>query len=152
MTDSIRIRAATHDDAATLALFNTSMALETEDMTLDPPTVRAGVDTMLAQPGLGFYLVAVENGATVGSLMITSEWSDWRNGLFWWIQSVYVVPSSRRKGVFSRLFDEVRRMATEQNTVCGLRLYVERDNKPAQQTYRGQGMEETAYRLYQTNL
>jgi ribosomal protein S18 acetylase RimI-like enzyme len=149
MTDSIRIRAAIQADAATLAQFNASMALETERQTLDPATVRAGVDTMLNQPGLGFYLVAVDKGATVGSLMITSEWSDWRNRLFWWIQSVYVIPQSRRQGVFSRLFAEVQRMAAEQGNVCALRLYVERDNGPAQQTYRRLGMTETPYRLYQ---
>ena len=152
MTNSIRIRAAIQGDAATLAQFNAAMALETEDLALDPATVRAGVDTMLNQPSLGFYLVAVNNGATVGSLMITSEWSDWRNGLFWWIQSVYVTPQSRRLGVFSRLFAEVRTMAAAQGNVCGLRLYVERDNGPAQQTYRRQTMTETPYRLYQLTL
>lgn len=149
MNDSILIRHANAEDAAVLAQFNASMALETEGRTLAPDTVRKGVEAMLRHSDFGFYLIAETGDTPVGSLMITSEWSDWRNGLFWWIQSVYVVPGKRRHGVFSSLFRQVFDMTAERNDIRGLRLYVERDNVAAQTTYRALGMTETAYRLYE---
>jgi GNAT superfamily N-acetyltransferase len=149
MNDSILIRHANAEDAAVLAQFNARMALETEGRTLAPDTVRKGVEAMLRHSDFGFYLIAETGDTPVGSLMITSEWSDWRNGLFWWIQSVYVVPGKRRHGVFSSLFRQVFDMTAERNDIRGLRLYVERDNVAAQTTYRALGMTETAYRLYE---
>jgi predicted GNAT family acetyltransferase len=149
MNDSILIRHASPEDAAVLAAFNARMALETEGRALDPDTVRKGVEAMLQHSDFGFYLIAEEGDAPVGCLMITSEWSDWRNGLFWWIQSVYVVPEKRRHGVFSSLFRQLGKMTTDRDDICGLRLYVERDNLAAQSTYHALGMKETPYRLFE---
>ncbi|UTW44451.1 GNAT family N-acetyltransferase [bacterium SCSIO 12696] len=144
-----RIREATEADRDSLVAFNCAMALETEDKVLPRDTVAAGVANLLQRPELGFYLVAEESGEVVASLMITGEWSDWRNGLFWWIQSVYVRPEYRRRGIYRQLYQEVERLAQERGDVCGFRLYVERDNLRAQQTYRALGMEETVYQMYE---
>ena len=100
MPDDLTIRRATVDDAETLARFNEAMAAETEDKTLDPDTVRAGVRAVFDKPEQAFYLVAERDGSIIGSLMITTEWSDWRNANFWWIQSVYVRPAARRAGIY----------------------------------------------------
>ena len=143
------IRQAEARDADTLAAFNSAMAFETEGKRLRDAVVGAGVRRLLADAQLGFYLVAEAEGATVASLMVTTEWSDWRNGRFWWIQSVYVRPEWRRRGVFSALYAHVLRAAAEQPDVCGLRLYVERENHAAQATYRSLGMEETDYLLFE---
>ena len=145
----LTIRLATPPDAETIAAFNEAIARETEGKTLDPATIRAGVRGLLARRDLGFYLVAEDGGSLVGQLMITYEWSDWRNGLFWWIQSVYVVPEARRKGVYRRLHVHVREMARREKGICGLRLYVEKGNAVAQETYRKMGMLETDYRLFE---
>jgi GNAT superfamily N-acetyltransferase len=104
------------------------------------------------EPGQAFYLVAERDGATVGSLMITTEWSDWRNADFWWIQSVYVRPGERRAGVYTALHRDVRRRARAAEDVCGLRLYVERDNAAAQAAYEELGMEAPPYRMYEETL
>lgn len=149
----ITIRTATDDDVSTLTQFNLAMARETEDRMLDPDTVRVGVQALLDNPSRGFYLVAEQDDAVVGSLMITTEWSDWRNAVFWWVQSVYVRPEARRQGVYSTLYDRVKaRAATEQPAVCGIRLYVERANAAAQQAYLALGMRETSYRFYEEML
>jgi GNAT superfamily N-acetyltransferase len=152
MPDDIAVRAATRADADTLAQFNRAMADETEDKALDPETVRNGVEALFDDPSRGFYLVAEAEGRLVGSLMITTEWSDWRNGRFWWIQSVYVRPDARRRGVYRALHRAVRRRARDRTDVCGLRLYVERGNAAARETYEALGMTETAYRLYEEML
>ncbi len=144
----IRIRAARTDDCESLAAFNAAMALETEDKSLDPAVLRAGVARVLAEPARGFYLVAEIDGAAAGCLMVTFEWSDWRNGDWWWLQSVYVAPAHRRHGVFRALYAEVERRAIERNDVVGVRLYVERDNVRAQRTYASLGLREEHYRLY----
>ena len=136
-------------DAAALVDFNRAMARETEDKELDVETVTAGVATLLAEPARGFYVVARQGGALVGSLMITKEWSDWRCGDFWWIQSVYVRPTARRQGVYRRLYEFVQARAAGADNVCGFRLYVERDNHRAQQTYEALGMHESVYRMYE---
>ena len=125
------------------------MARETEDQALDTETVQAGVAKLFDSPQHGFYLVVESEGAVVGSLMITHEWSDWRDGLWWWIQSVYVVPNFRRQGVFSALYREVTTLARQDNRICGLRLYVEKDNTNAQQVYAHLGMSEAPYRVYE---
>jgi GNAT superfamily N-acetyltransferase len=145
----LTIRRATPADAETIASFNEAMAAETEAKTLDPATIRAGVRGLLTRPDLGFYLVAEDGGSFVGQLMITFEWSDWRNGLFWWIQSVYVSPEERRKGIYRRLHAHVTEMAWKEGGVCGLRLYVERENSTAMETYRRMGMLETHYLLFE---
>jgi len=152
MPDAPTIRRATPDDAETLARFNEAMAEETEDKTLDPDTVRAGVRAVFERPEQAFYLVAERAGAIVGALMITTEWSDWRNADFWWIQSVYVRPEARRTGVYTALHRDVRRRAQSTEGVCGLRLYVERDNAAAQAAYEARGMDEPPYRMYEETL
>ena len=152
MPDDLTIRRATVDDAETLARFNEAMAAETEDKTLDPDTVRAGVRAVFDKPEQAFYLVAERDGSIIGSLMITTEWSDWRNANFWWIQSVYVRPAARRAGVYTALHREVRRRARDADGVCGLRLYVERDNAAAQAAYKELGMDAPPYRMYEEML
>lgn len=148
----LRIRPALLGDAATIAEFNRAMARETEHLELDPVRVRAGVEAVLGDPAKGFYLVAESGGRVVGQLMITFEWSDWRNGSFWWIQSVYVDAAARGAGVYKRLYEQVRTMAAEAGNVCGLRLYVERDNKRARDVYYRQGMRPTAYEMYEVDF
>ena len=143
------IRAATPADVETIASFNEAMATETEGKTLDPATIRAGVRGLFARPDLGFYVVAEDGGRIVGQLMITYEWSDWRDGVFWWIQSVYVRPGTRGKGVYRALHAHVRTMAKAAGGVCGFRLYVEKENAAAQETYRRLGMHETPYVLFE---
>ena len=146
------VRPATESDAATIADFNRAMAWETEHKTLDPATIHAGVHSLLSRPEYGFYLVAETETQVVGCLLVTFEWSDWRNGLFWWIQSVYVHPDFRRRGVFKALYGAVEAKARETPDVCGLRLYVERDNDTAQKTYAALGMTETPYRLFEAEF
>ncbi len=142
---SITVRPAVPADADQIARCNLAMASETERKRLDPVIVGAGVRAVLDDPGRGRYLVAEQEGRIVGQLMLTYEWSDWRNGLFWWIQSVYVEPSARRTGVFRALHAHVERLARADPGVCGLRLYVERANHRAQATYRGCGMHDSGY-------
>lgn len=144
-------RPAQSDDAEAIARFNQAMALETEHKTLDPATLRRGVQRLFDEPSHGRYLVAEsEQGEVVGCLMITYEWSDWRDGQIWWIQSVYVDPGHRRRGIFKKLYHAVRELGSEAGGVCGYRLYVERDNARAQQTYASLGMEQTPYLVYES--
>ncbi|MEM7204798.1 MAG: GNAT family N-acetyltransferase [Planctomycetota bacterium] len=143
-------RAATVDDAAVIARFNQAMAQETEGKALDLTTLSAGVRRVFDEPSHGRYLVAEsEAGDVAGCLLITFEWSDWRNGQFWWIQSVYVHPEHRRRGVFQLLYRTVRQLGDQAGSVCGYRLYVERDNTRAQQTYRDLGMTQTPYLMFE---
>jgi ribosomal protein S18 acetylase RimI-like enzyme len=152
-SEEIRLRLAEARDLEALVEFNRAMALETEGRELDTGVLRAGVEGLLREPRHGFYVVAEASdgpqGEVVGSLMVTYEWSDWRNGLFWWIQSVYVTRPFRRRGIYRRLYEFVKARAAREETVCGFRLYVERDNEIAQQTYRRLGMEETHYKLFE---
>ena len=147
MNETIRVGQA--QDAAALTEFNIAMALETESRRLDRDTVIAGVLSLLGNPAAGFYMVAEQNGQVVAGLMVTFEWSDWRNGCFWWIQSVYVLPSHRRRGIFTRLYQAVKTMAEAREDICGLRLYVEQNNAVAQSTYESLGMDETHYDMYE---
>ncbi len=149
---SLIVRPATGADTDIIARFNRAMAAETEGLELDPDRVRAGVAAVLSDAGKGFYLIAEEEGRAVGQLMVTFEWSDWRNGNFWWIQSVYVEPAHRRQGVFRRLYAETLERARSQSGVCGLRLYVEENNRRAQQAYESLGMRLTPYRLYEVDF
>lgn len=144
-----RIRPATARDAATLARWNRAMAMETEDKSLDPERTLRGVQGVFDDPRRGFYLVAEREGVPVGGLLVTYEWSDWRNGDFWWIQSVYVEAEARRTGVFRALYDEVIRRARAAGAV-GVRLYVERANRVAQSTYAALGMRSSDYLMFET--
>lgn len=148
-SSSIAVGRATTEDVAAIAQFNIAMAAETEDLALDPQTVHAGVAAVVSDDRRGFYLVARSDGKAVGSLMITYEWSDWRNGNLWWIQSVYVVPSARKQGIFRLLYDNVISLAKQSRDTAGVRLYVEKDNRGAQEVYRKLGMAETAYRVFE---
>lgn len=145
----LTLRAADPRDLDVLVEFNAAMAMETEALSLDRERLRAGVAALLADPAKGRYRLAERAGEVVGALMLTREWSDWRCGDWWWIQSVYVRADARRAGVFRALFDSVAAEARADAGVCGLRLYVERDNLRAQTTYRALGMDETHYRLFE---
>lgn len=149
MSDTVRIRPASAADAGLLVEFNRAMAAESEDKGLDVATLERGVEHLLGHPDDGFYVMAERHGQPAGCLMVTYEWSDWRNGRFWWIQSVYVLPQHRRSGVYRALHAHVRERAGRDPEACGLRLYVERDNAGAMATYRALGMIETRYRLYE---
>ena len=145
----VTVHPATAADADVLVAFNIAMAKESEDKRLDAAQLRRGVQAALADPGLGCYFCAESAGTTVGALMVTYEWSDWRNGRFWWIQSVYVDARWRRRGVYRALHEHVLRRARADARSCGVRLYVERENDTAQQTYLAMGMAETRYRLFE---
>ena len=125
------------------------MARETEEKEVSTEVAEAGVAGLFERPGAGFYVVAERGGEVAGSLMVTPEWSDWRNGWFWWVQSVYVRPEHRRAGIYRALYEHVRLDAAGTPDVCGLRLYVERENEGARAVYQRLGMEETSYRLYE---
>lgn len=146
---ALTLRRANEADADTIAAFNSAMALATEGKQLIPEVIGAGVRRLMASPQLGFYCVAEHEGRVVGCLLVTHEWSDWRNGLLWWIQSVYVLPQWRRRGVYRQLYDFVREQAKAEPGVCGFRLYVEKDNAVAQATYRALGMVATDYLLFE---
>ena len=152
MSDAIKIRRATHEDAEFIVESNIAMAGETEDLALDEAKVRAGVGAVLADSSLGFYLVAEIDGRPVGQLMVTYEWSDWRNGLWWWIQSVYVRPEYRRRGVYSALHRHVTEAAQAAGGVCGIRLYVEQENTVAQGVYQSLDMYRTRYHMYEVEF
>jgi len=149
MADEIQIRLAEVKDADVLAKANMAMAWETERKRLDGDTIRQGVRAVFDDAQRGFYVVAMKDGQFAGSLMVTFEWSDWRAGLIWWIQSVYVQPPFRRHGVFRRLYRFVEARAAQRSDVCGLRLYVEQSNHVARQVYADAGLQETRYRIYE---
>lgn len=148
----ISIRRARLEDAATIVLNNLAMALETENKALDPTTARAGVDEALKNPRHGFYMLAEKEGRVVGQTLITCEWSDWRNADFWWIQSVYVDPDERNSGVFRALYQHVLKEAKADPKVCGLRLYVHRDNRRANSVYSSLGMDRAHYEMFEADF
>ena len=148
----IHIRQATLLDSATIADFNSRMAWETEHRRLDPDRVQKGVTALLNDSSKGTYFIAESDDSIVGQLLITFEWSDWRNGTFWWIQSVYVTENFRGRGVFRSLFQHVQKLAKESRDVCGLRLYVEGGNDGAQGTYTRLGMKRTSYEIFETDF
>ena len=143
------IRIATRADAEAMVEFNQAMALETEGKHLNEDVLKKGVSAVFDDPQKGFYVVADDGGRIVGGLMITYEWSDWRNGWFWYVQSVYVRPEARGKRVYSQLYEFVKERATEKANVCGFRLYVEKENEHAQRVYKKLGMEETYYLMFE---
>lgn len=143
----ITIRPARTEDAVSICEHNRATAEETEGRVLDPSTAWEGVRAVFDDPSQGFYLIAETGGRIIGQCMITYEWSDWRCGTFWWIQSVYVVPCMRRAGIFTRIFREISERAKRHPGVVGLRLYVDRHNAPALEAYSKLGMQETRYLL-----
>lgn len=145
----MKIRLAKEPDIDALVEFNQAMAFETEGKRLDEATLTAGVRAVFSKGDRGFYVVAEENGKVLGGLLVTREWSDWRNAWFWWIQSVYVVPEARGKGFYRELSAFVWAMAREAGDVCGIRLYVEKENRVAQAVYQRLGMHETEYLMYE---
>ena len=150
--DNIAIRVASPADAEFLVRGNAEMALETEHVSLDFDRLRDGVHAVFDNPALGVYYVAMVGTRRTGMMMITYEWSDWRNGVFWWIQSVFVEPQFRSQGVFKALYGTVADLATATPGVVGLRLYVENSNSRAQNTYQGVGMKRTAYQMFETDF
>lgn len=143
------IRRGNSADADVLAAFNAAMALETEERKLDGPTLLRGVQMLLADEQRGAYFVAEECATKrlAGQLLITREWSDWRAGEFWWIQSVYVRPEDRRQGVFRQLMQHVEQAARQDNLCTGLRLYVDGSNQSAKQVYQTLGWCKTHYQV-----
>jgi ribosomal protein S18 acetylase RimI-like enzyme len=144
----ITIRKAVQNDETAIADFQLKMAWETEKLSLNPELVEKGVRAVFTNQCHGQYWVAEDNGKIVSSLLITYEWSDWRNTNIWWIQSVYVIPEYRRTGVFRSMYTIIRNEAEKQN-IAGLRLYVELNNTRAQKTYEALGMNNCHYSLYE---
>ena len=152
MSNELLIRMGEAHDAPTLVKSNVAMAWETEQKKLSPDVVARGVRNLLSNPRNGFYVLAEIDHEVVGSLMVTYEWSDWRDALFWWIQSVYIKPAFRKRGVFRRLYEFVKEEALHETGVCGLRLYVEQGNIIAQKTYESIGMIPAPYRFYEESF
>lgn len=150
-TSGVTVRTATVKDAATIALFNIRMAMETENLKLDPTVVEHGVKNLFAAASRGTYYLAELDGMIVGCLMITHEWSDWRNGDMWWIQSVYVAPEARKAGVFRSLYTHAEQLAREAGVVA-IRLYVDRHNERAKATYQKMGLQLTEYDVMHKSL
>ena len=148
----LKIREAALSDAPIIADFNVRLAEESEALRLDTAIVRTGVAAVLKDPAKGTYYVAVVEGAVAGQLMITYEWSDWRNGQIWWIQSVFVKPEFRRAGVFRALYNHVQTLARTRKDVCSLRLYVHAENTRASQSYERLGMTRTHYEIFELDL
>ena len=146
------IRLATLDDIDVIAEFNSLLAQETEGRTLDGALLKRGVSALLGDPAKGLYFLAIDGGKPVGQLMITTEWSDWRNGNFWWIQSVYVRKEVRGTGVFRQLYEHVLTEAQARTDVVGLRLYVDRQNEAAQATYARLGMSKSEYEMFELDF
>ena len=148
----INVRRGVSEDLETIVRFNAAMALETEGKVLDAELLREGVAAVFQRHGLGFYYVAEFEGRVVGQLMITTEWSDWRNSHYWWIQSVYVEPEHRRLGVYRTLHNFVAAEAQAKGGVQGLKLYVDRDNKRAQNVYSSLKMNHSNYDLWEIDF
>lgn len=145
----MNIRIGTKSDISTITHYNIAMAMETENKSLHTDVVHKGVTAVINDETKGFYLLAIDGDMIIGQLMITTEWSDWRNGYFWWIQSVYVHPDYRKRGVFRSLFLQAKDLAQHNGSVCGLRLYVDESNENAQRVYSSLGWKNTEYRFYE---
>ncbi|MDX1929098.1 MAG: GNAT family N-acetyltransferase [Pirellulaceae bacterium] len=145
----IKIRQAVSSDVETIAHFNILLCRETEARELDPVTVTNGVGRFVAESKRGRYFVAEIDGEVVGQAAHTFEWSDWRNGEIWWIQSVYVHPDFRSKGVFRTLFMHIKELGEADVDCCGIRLYMERENDTARESYRRLGFSETGYVVFE---
>lgn len=149
---NLKIRPALPADTAIVAEYNCRLASETENLQLDLDRVNQGVGALIADPAKGTYYVAEVEGRVAGQLLITYEWSDWRNGNFWWIQSVYVTAEYRGRGIYKALYRHLHELAQQRGDVCGLRLYVEQANQSAQQTYQRLGMNKTHYDIYEVDF
>jgi len=145
----IEVRPASVDDVAFIVSGQLSMALETENLSLDMKTVSTGVKSVFDDPGKGFYVVAFYGEIRCGCLMITPEWSDWRNAWVWWIQSVYVLPEFRKNGIFSTMYSYIKLLVSHRNDVSGIRLYVDISNVAAQEVYYKSGMNGEHYRTFE---
>ncbi|MCF8222832.1 MAG: GNAT family N-acetyltransferase [Bacteroidales bacterium] len=142
------IREARIIDADKIIGFQKKMAKETEDMSLNHEVINQGVYAVFADPARGKYYVAEDNGEVIGSLLITNEWSDWRNSFVWWFQSVYIEKNYRRRGIFKMMYNHIKENAIN-NGIAGLRLYVEVENTTAQKTYEAMGMSSSHYKMYE---
>lgn len=145
----MNIKIANTSDAASLVEFNQAMAFETEGKRLDDEKIASGVAAVFGDANKGFYVVAEDENGIVGGLMVTYEWSDWRNAWFWWIQSVFIRPEARGQKLYSKMYDFVKARAAEAGNVCGFRLYVENDNIHAQKVYDAVGMKASHYLMYE---
>ncbi len=148
---NLTIRPAALPDLDAIARFNLALALESENLSLDPAVAHPGAEAVLRDPSKGTYFVAELDGKITGQLLITKEWSDWRNGNFWWIQSAYVHPDFRSRGIFKAMYQHIQQTARAKKNVCGLRLYVEEHN-PARKTYEKLGMKQTYYQIFEQAL
>ncbi len=146
---SVQIRKAQPQEAAQIARFNAELARETEGKTLDPKTLERGVVRLMDRPEYGQYFVAEVDGTVIACLMVTYEWSDWRDGLVWWIQSVYVHQDWRRQGVYQDMYRYLQQLVKTEPDVIGFRLYVDKDNRRAQAVYKNLGMQATDYLMFE---
>jgi ribosomal protein S18 acetylase RimI-like enzyme len=147
--EAIVVRPARQEDVCLMARWAQAMAMETEDKPLDEAVVTRGIQRAFDDPHKGRYFMAEIAGQPVGTLMLTWEWSDWRDGWWWWIQSVFVETGFRRRGVYRALYAHVRALAEADPEVRGLRLYVEQENVNARRTYEFLGMQHPGYVLYE---
>lgn len=156
LPDLISVRPARQEDVDSIVAFSTAMALETEGRRLDQTRLREGTLSLLASPERGFFMVAElpqgEQRQIVGQLMITFEWSDWRNAVFWWVQSVYVAPAWRRHGVYRTMHEHIVAKAKADPKVCGIRLYVDQENRTAKTVYQRVGLAPSAYAVYEQDF
>ena len=143
------VRKANINDVNKIAEYNYNLAFETEDKKLNMEVLTKGVTALLKDENKGVYHVCEIDGNIVGQIMYTFEWSDWRNETFLWIQSVYVDKNYRGKGVFKTLYNHIKNICDKDKNICGIRLYVERENYVAQKTYKSLGMEECNYYMYE---
>ncbi len=148
----MEIRFAKPTETSDLVEFNQAMALETEHKTLDAQILTSGVEAVLHDRGKGFYVVVEDDGRIAAGLLVTFEWSDWRDAWFWWIQSVYVRPEYRGRGLYGAMYDFVKKLAADRGDVCGFRLYVEHDNHVARRVYEKLGMEQSHYLMYEESV
>jgi GNAT superfamily N-acetyltransferase len=149
MKIEVTFREARTGDAGAIISFQLAMARETEELELDRDILTRGVEAVFADPNRGRYFVAEHEGRVIGSLMITYEWSDWRNGMVWWIQSVYVLPELRGQGVYAGLYEHVKAFVNADPSIRGIRLYVDRRNSRAQQVYARLGMNGEHYSVFE---
>ena len=152
MANHVSVRIGKPSDIESIVKFNQAIAWETEQKKLSLPLLIKGVRTVLENSEYGFYVVAEIDNSVIGCLSVTYEWSDWRCGLFWWLQSVYVAPEYRQQGVFRQLYRFVKERADKDSNICGFRLYVEKDNNAAQSSYKKVGMMESCYKVYEEML
>jgi GNAT superfamily N-acetyltransferase len=145
----VKIRQAAIQDKGVLKNFQLQMAWETERLQLDQAVLDQGLENVLTDPSKGKYFLAEDKSNVIAGLMVTPEWSDWRNGTVWWIQSVYVINEYRRKGVYKKLYEHVKKWISSEESYKGIRLYVEKDNIVAQQVYTALGMDGEHYRLFE---